>query len=209
MADRRLDNAQELWSLNSKLKRDLKFKPAGIVNHCDEETLDCFATLLYWNDRSWCHTRGEYQGTYNMYASASEGIKLWNPEETSPEVQNMYISGRTKKDLCPPKKFKIIKTEIEFLWNWPDIQIVAQYRCWPCHTWHIIESMTLTPGIQFGGWTSNKMAKNKVAASMLDWCVNNKRITGEKAWKWKHNCIFKRNTGRERLIRTRLIQSST
>ena len=47
---------------------------------------------------------------YITFASAKTQIRqnplwLWNPEETSPEIQNRGTS-EPKKDMCPPKTFK-------------------------------------------------------------------------------------------------------
>ena len=63
-----------------------------------------------------CHTRGESQAMYVMYASAKceYGCLLWfwNPRKTSPEVQNRGISKPTKRTYILQEKFwKKRKTE--------------------------------------------------------------------------------------------------
>ena len=65
-----------------------------------------------------CHTRGESHGTYIMYASTKckEGcpLRLWNPEKTSPEVQNKGISGLIKRACV----HLFLKKDFEPV-NWP------------------------------------------------------------------------------------------
>ena len=55
-----------------------------------------------------CSTRGGSRGTYITFASAmriSSPLWLWNPEETSPEIQNRGTSG-PKKGHVSAKNFK-------------------------------------------------------------------------------------------------------
>ena len=65
--------------------------------------------------RQMCHTRGESQGTYNHICLCKVWIRqnplwLWNPEETSPEVQNRGISGPTNGQKLEKQQQKYIAT---------------------------------------------------------------------------------------------------
>ena len=65
-----------------------------------------------------CSTRGGSEGMYITFASAmrirQSPLWLWNPEETSPEIQNRGISGPPKGHVCPPKT---LKKKFEFPFN--------------------------------------------------------------------------------------------
>ena len=53
-------------------------------------------------------TNKEYQGNvhYIRLCNANKALWLWNPEETSPEIQNRGISGRKIGQMCATKNFK-------------------------------------------------------------------------------------------------------
>ena len=85
---------------------------------CGSKKLDCHADL-YTVSR--CHTRGESQefiACRRQSTQARDRPWLWNPGETSPEVQNRGISGPTKRTYVLQKiilKSSFRKNPISFL----------------------------------------------------------------------------------------------